>query len=170
MKDCYNSQCLMDSISDSKSQNINKDLKRILCASSLSVVILVGVMVFSPLATQFDDEVLSRGTARKWELDSLVEAKEYQSALVRVDSVIAVMKSDLPHFAYFDRFLSEKERYDASVARAEIYDLQWKRIEILQAKRDEAALKTALKNYCSIIGYNQERAKSLLNQINKKQQ
>lgn len=40
---------------------ISRDLKRILCASTLSVVILVGVMVFSPLASQFDDDGLSRG-------------------------------------------------------------------------------------------------------------
>lgn len=157
-------------ITDKKSLNINKDLKRILCASTISVVILVSVMMFSPLASQFDDDGLSRGGASKWELDSLVQAKEYQSALVRVDSIIADKESSLLRFAYFDRFLSEQERYDASVARAEIYDLQWKRIEILQAKRDEAALRSALEDYADIIGYNQERAKALLNQIKEEQQ
>lgn len=141
------------------------DLKRILCASTISIVILVSVMMFSPLASQFDDDGLSRGVASEWELDSLVQAKEYQSALVRVDSIIEDKENGLPRFVYFDRFLSEKERYDASVARAEIYDLQWKRIEILQAKKDEAALKSALEDYADIIGYNQERAKTLLNQI-----
>lgn len=149
---------------------INKDIKRILCASTLSVVILVGVMMFSPLASQFDDDGLSRGAISEWELDCLVEAKEYQRALVRVDSIIAEKESDIPRIAYFDRFLSEQERYDASVARAEIYDLQWKRIEILQAKHDENALKSALEDYSGLIGYNQERAKALLNQIKEKQQ
>ena len=148
-----------------ENKKISRDLKRILCASTLSVVILIGVMIFSPLASQFDDDGLSRGAASEWELDSLVQAKEYQSALVRVDSIIADKKSGLPRFTYFDRFLPEQERYDASVARAEIYDLQWKRIEILQAKKDEAALKSALEDYADIIGYNQERAKALLNQI-----
>lgn len=144
---------------------MSMDLKRILCASTISIVILVSVMMFSPLASQFDDDGLSRGVASEWELDSLVQAKEYQSALVRVDSIIEDKENGLPRFVYFDRFLSEKERYDASVARAEIYDLQWKRIEILQAKKDEAALKSALEDYADIIGYNQERAKTLLNQI-----
>ena len=152
-------------ITDKKSLNINKDLKRILCASTISVVILVSVMMFSPLASQFDDDGLSRGVASEWELDSLVQAKEYQSALDKVDSIIADKNSGLPRYAYFDRFMSEQERYEASVARAEIYDLQWKRIEILQAKRDEAVLKSALEDYSYIIGYNQERAKTLLNQI-----
>lgn len=153
---------------DNHDKQLKRDLKRILCASSISILILFGVMVFSPIALHFDDESLSRGTGYDWELDSLVETKEYQTALNRVDSIITEEGQDLPRFAYFDRFLSEKERYDASVQRAEIYDLQWKRIEILQAKNDNAPLKAALKDYCCIIGYNQERAKSLLNQINKK--
>lgn len=155
---------------DNENKKISRDLKRILCASTLSVVILIGVMIFSPLASQFDDDELSRGAASVWELDSLVEAKEYQSALVKVDSIIADKKSGLPRFAYFDRFLSEQERYDASVTRAEIYDLQWKRIEILQAKKDEATLKSAVEDYADFIGYNQERAKALLNQIKEEQQ
>lgn len=148
-----------------KNPNIRKDMWHILCASSFSAVMLICVMIFSPLASQFDDDGLSRGAASDFKLDSLVEAKEYQSALVRVDSIIADKKSGLPRFAYFDRFLSEQERYDASVARAEIYDLQWKRIEILQAKREEAVLRSALEDYADIIGYNQERAKALLKQI-----
>lgn len=154
----------------SRNNKINRDLKRIMCVSSLSIVILVGVMMFSPLATQFDDDGLSRGTASTWELDSLLETKEYQAALIRIDSIIAEKESDLPCIAYFDRFLPEQERYDAFVTRAEIYDLQWKRIEILQTKRDENALKLALEDYSVIIGYNQERAKTLLNQIKEKQQ
>ena len=155
---------------DKENKMISRDLKRILCASTLSVVILIGVMIFSPLASQFDDDGLSRGVASEWELDSLVEAKEYQSALVRVDSIITEKKSGLSRFAYFDHFLSEQERYDASVSRAEIYDLQWKRIEILQAKKDEAALKSALEDYAGIIGYNQKQAKALLKQIKEEQQ
>ena len=149
---------------------ISRDLKRILCASTLSVVILIGVMIFSPLASQFDDDGLNRGAASEWVLDSLVEAKEYQSALITVDSIIADKESGLSRFAYFDRFLSEQERYDASVARTEIYDLQWKRIEILQAKKDEAVLRSALEDYADIIGYNQERAKALLKQIKEERQ
>ena len=154
---------------DRHNDKIRSDLKRILCASSLSVIILVCVMMFSPLASQFDDGGLSRGGANEWELDSLIEDKEYQNALSRVDSIIADKGHDLSCFAYFDRFLPKKERYDAGVIRAEIYDLQWKRIEILHAKSDEAVLKSALEDYADIIGYNQERAKALLKQIMKEQ-
>lgn len=145
------------------SKIISRDLKRILCISSISIFVLFGVMVFSPLASQFDNEDLSRGASIDWELDSLVEKKEYRIALNRVDSIITENTHDLPRFAYFDRFLSEKERYNASILRAKIYDMLWKRIEILQATNDTVALKAALEDYSGIIGYNQERAKSLLN-------
>lgn len=94
-----------------------------------------------------------------------MQTKEYQGALHWVDSIIEKKSSDLPRFTYFDRFLSEQRRYEVGVLRAEIYDLQWKRIEILQAKNDDGELKTALNNYCGIIGYNQKRAKALLNQL-----
>lgn len=153
-------------MSEKENKMISRDLKRILCASSLAVVILVGVMMFSPLASQFDDEGGAiKGAASEWELDSLIDAKAYQIALVRVDSLITEKGRDLPRFAYFDRFLSEQERYDASILRAEIYDLRWKRIEILQAKHDEEALKKALEEYSGIIGYNQKQAKTMLNKI-----
>lgn len=58
-----------------KNENIRKDLKRILCASTFFVVTLIDVMIFSPLATQSDDNGLNRGTACAWELDRLLETE-----------------------------------------------------------------------------------------------
>ena len=69
-------------------KGIRKDLKRIIWVSILSVLILISVMVRSPLASQFYDDGLNRGSVSEWELDSLIEAKKYQSALVIVDSII----------------------------------------------------------------------------------
>lgn len=126
------------------------------------------MMVFSPLASRFEEGGAIKGGESYWELDSLVQSKEYQKALIRVDSIITQRNRDLPRIAFFDRFLPKQERYDAYVARAEIYDLQWKRIEILQAKSDGVALEVALEDYSDVIGYNQERAKALLNQIKRK--
>ena len=81
---------------------ISRDLKRILCASSIFILVLLGVMVFSPLASQFDDEGLSRGMGNEWELDSLVDAKEYQTALDRVDSIITEKGRDLMNQEFGD--------------------------------------------------------------------
>ena len=145
-----------------------RDLWLMICSSSLLVIVLVGVMIFSPLASQFNEKAVFRGGGSEWELDSLMQSKEYQKALAIVDAEIEEMSCGLPRFAYFDRFLSEEERYDASIRRAEIYDLQWKRIEILEAKNDVKALKEALRDYSSVIGYNQTSAKTKLNQLKKK--
>lgn len=144
-----------------------RDLKLIVCVSSLLVFVLVGVMMFSPLATQFNEKEVFRGGSPEWELDSLVQSKEYQKALTKVDAEIEELSRDLPRFAYFDRFLSEEKRYDATLRRGEIYDLQWKRIEILEAKNDVEALQDALQEYCNIIGYNQTCAQNKLNQLKK---
>ena len=51
------------------------------------------------------------------------------------------------------------------MARNEIYDLQWLRIKVLQASNDVPALRKALKEYSSIIGYNQDAARAMLRQI-----
>ena len=85
-----------------------------------------------------------------------------------VDSLIEVKSQNLPRFAYFDRFLSEDERMDAANARADVYELQWKRIEILKATNQINALRDALGDYVNVIGYNQEAAKRMLNQLNSK--
>lgn len=145
---------------------IKKDLCRMVLASNCIVLALLTVMMFSPLASQFDEEGPSKGAASYYEIDSLFEAQNYQSALQMIDSIIADNSNGLNRFAYFDRFLSDEDYEDASERRAEIYDLQWKRIEILQASGDTESLKQELKHYSRIVGYNQEEAKAMLNQIN----
>ncbi|MDD7117357.1 MAG: hypothetical protein PUH77_00480 [Bacteroidales bacterium] len=98
----------------------------------------------------------------------VINANQYNQALNLVDSLIEVKSQNLPRFAYFDRFLSEDERMDAANARADVYELQWKRIEILKATNQINALRDALGDYVNVIGYNQEAAKRMLNQLNSK--
>ena len=57
---------------------------------------------------------------------------------------------------------------DVANARADIYELQWKRIEILKATNQTDALRGALEDYVDVIGYNQDAAKALLKPINSK--
>jgi len=102
------------------------------------------------------------------DIDALVDASQPEQALNLVDSLIKVKGQDLPRFAYFDRFLSEDERIDAANARADVYELQWKRIEILKATNQIDALRDALEHYVDVIGYNQDAAKALLKPINSK--
>lgn len=149
-----------------KEQNgTRKGLIQILSISGMAIFAIVGVMVFSPLATQFGEGGSIRGSESMAVIDSLIMAGECHDALRQVDSCIAERSRDLPRLAYFDRFLSEEKRYKVSVNRAEIYDLQWTRINILKQMDEKETLARDLEDYCGIIGYNQEQAKEMLNQM-----
>ena len=145
-----------------------KELKYLIGGSSVIIIALVGVMFFSPLSSQFTDDSVSRGSSWIIDVDELINENQEEQALHLVDSLIEVKSQDLPRFAYFDRFLSEDERMDVANARADVYELQWKRIEILKATNQINALHDALKDYVDVIGYNQETAESMLNQLNSK--
>lgn len=145
-----------------------KDLKYLVGGSSVAILALVGVMFFSPLSSQFTDDSVSRGSSWTMEINELINANQPNQALNLVDSLIEVKSQNLPCFAYFDRFLSEDERMDAANARADIYELQWKRIEILNSTNQTESLRDALEDYVSVIGYNQEAAEVMLNQLNSK--
>lgn len=144
---------------------IKRDIKRMTILTSTVILVLVGIAVFSPLALQIHDDGVSRSAYSSWEIDGLMNNQDYRGALALVDSMIADEGKDLPRFAFFDRYLCEDEQYDVMKSRATVYKLQWKRIEILKAMNDVEKLRDALKEYRRIIGYNQEEAESMLNQI-----
>ena len=146
----------------------HKDLKYFIGGSSVMILALVGVMFFSPLSSQFTDDSVSRGSSWVIDVDELINHNQEEQALRLVDSLIEVKSKDLPRIAYLDRFLSEDERMDVANARADVYELQWKRIEILKATNQIGALRDALEDYVDVIGYNQEVAESMLNQLNSK--
>lgn len=143
-----------------------KDLKYLVGGSSVAILALVGVMFFSPLSSQFADDSVSRGSSWEMDIDEFINANQTDRALNLVDSLIEVKSQNLPRFAYFDRFLSEDERMDVANSRADIYELQWKRIEILKATNQTDALRGALEDYVDVIGYNQEAAERMLKQLN----
>ena len=144
---------------------MRKDLGHMIGVSGGLVAAIVGVMMFSPLAAQYDESGAVRGDASTAVVESLMAAKDYPAALRWVDSCIAEKQIDLPRWAYFDRFKSEEERYKTSSTRAEIYDLQWTRINILREMGEKKALEEALHEYSGIIGYNQEQAREMLAQM-----
>lgn len=146
----------------------HKDLKYLIGSSSVIIIALVGVMFFSPLSSQFADDSVSRGSSWIIDVDELINDNQEEQALRLVDSLIEVKSQNLPRFAYFDRFLSEDERMDVANARADVYELQWMRIEILKATNQINALRDALEDYVDVIGYNQEAAERMLNQLNSK--
>ena len=129
------------------------------------ILALVGVLFFSPLSTQFVDKSVSRGCSWEMEIDDLVNSNQPTQAIDLVDSLIESKSQDLPRFAYFDRFLSEDKRMDVANARVDIYDMQWRRIELLKSTGQTDILRGALEDYVDVIGYNQDAAKLLLQQL-----
>ena len=142
-----------------------KDLRRMIIVSGIVVFGLVGFMFFSPLSSQFTEEGSIRGESWKTEISEYISTKNYLQALHVVDSIIKSKQAGLPRFAYLDRFLAEEKRVDVANARANIYELQWKRIGILKEMGNRKSLVEALNDYCTIIGYNQDKAKTMLNSL-----
>ena len=142
-----------------------KDLRRMIIVSGIVVFGLVGFMFFSPLSSQFTEEGSIRGESWKTEISEYISTKNYLQALHVVDSIIKSKQAGLPRFAYLDRFLAEEKRVDVANARADIYELQWKRIGILKEMGNRKSLVEALNDYCTIIGYNQDKAKTMLNSL-----
>ena len=142
-----------------------KDLRRMIIVSGIVVFSLVGFMFFSPLSSQFTEEGSIRGESWETETSDCISTMDYPHALHVLDSIIISKQEGLPRFSYFDRFLAEEERVDVANARADIYELQWKRIGILKEMGNRASLVEALKDYCTVIGYNQEKAKTMLDSL-----
>ena len=138
------------------------DLRRMIIVSGIVVFGLVGFMFFSPLSSQFTEEGSIRGESWETEISECKSSKNYLQALHVVDSIIKSKQAGLPRFSYLDRFLAEEKRVDVANARADIYELQWKRIGILKEMGNRVSLVEALKDYCTVIGYNQEKAKTML--------
>ena len=142
-----------------------KDLRRMIIVSGIVVFGLVGFMFFSPLSSQFTEEGSIRGESWKTKISEYISTKNYLQALHVVDSIIKSKQAGLPRFAYLDRFLAEEKRVDVANARADLYELQWKRIGILKEMGNRKSLVEALNDYCTIIGYNQDKAKTMLNSL-----
>lgn len=133
--------------------------------SCLLVLCLVGFMFFSPLSSQFTEDGAGRGESWRTEVSEYISTKNYPQALHAVDSIIKSKQERLPRLPYLDRFLAEEERVDVANARADIYELQWKRIGILKDMGNRVSLVEALKGYCTVIGYNQDKAKTMLGSL-----
>ena len=142
-----------------------KDLRRMIIVSGIVVFGLVGFMFFSPLSSQFTEEGSIRGESWKTEISEYISTKNYLKALHVVDSIIKSKQAGLPRFAYLDRFLAEEKRVDVANTRADLYELQWKRIGILKEMGNRKSLVEALNDYCTVIGYNQDKAKTMLNSL-----
>ena len=142
-----------------------RDMVYVISTSCLLVLCLVGFMFFSPFSLQFTEDGAGRGDSWEMDISENISTKNYPQALHVVDSLIRCKQARLTRWGYLDRFLAEEERVDVATARADTYELQWKRIGILKEMGNRAPLVEALNDYCTVIGYNQDKAKTMLNSL-----
>lgn len=132
--------------------DINKDTINFVGISFCAILLLSSALVLSPWAYQFDDDVFG-------------ECIDQESELAEITATIESISSTLPSFSYMDRFYSKEKREQFRVARSEIYELQWKRIQLLQENKQHEALKEALEEYIKVVGHYQTDAKRMLNLV-----
>lgn len=110
----------------------------------------------------FGNELYYRGGDSSMELlDSIINAKDYEQALVRVDSLLLDNNSELKQYEGKDT-LTEKEEYELDACKEGLEELNWRRANILIVLGKTEEAKTCLKSIVNGNGYYAEPADSLL--------
>lgn len=113
------------------------------------------------------NEVYYRGGDSSLEiLDSLIKAKDYEYALVRVDSLILVYDNELKQYERKDS-LTEKEKYEMGASKICLEELNWRRANLLIALGKTEEAKGCLKQIGNRASQYSEPADSLLQILTK---
>lgn len=115
----------------------------------------------------FGNEVYYRGGDSSMELlDSIINDKDYEYALVRVDSLLFDYNYELKQYERKDS-LTEKEEYELEECKDGLEELDWRRANLLIALGKTEEAKECLKRMIDSGGYYQEPADSLLQTLTK---
>lgn len=137
--------------------------------SSCFILVLSSVMVLSPWSYQFDGAASpSTSDVLRGDGDVYGESRDPELELAEISASIESLSSSLPSYSYFDRFYSKEKREEFKGARTEIYELQWKRISLLQETNQTETLNEVLKDYVKVIGHYQTDAEHILNSLSEK--
>lgn len=143
--------------------NTKKDTMHFIGISCSFILLLSAVMVLSPWAYRFEGAENASVDIIRGDDTIFGEAINPEIELLAVTDAIESLRSMLPSYPYFDRFYSKERRSELKEARAEIYELQWKRILLLHEIKQTDTLNEALKDYVKIIGHHQAEASRMLN-------
>lgn len=115
----------------------------------------------------FGNEIYYRGGDSSMELlDSIISAKDYEHALVRVDSLLLDYNNELTQYEGKDS-LTEKEEYELEACKESLDELYWRQANLLMALGKTEEAKECLKSMVDSGGYHQEPADSLLRTLTK---
>lgn len=115
----------------------------------------------------FSTEIYYRGGDSSLErLDSMISATNYTDALALSDSIIKENKLVLAKYEAMDS-ISEKESYQKLQIEDEIYELEWRKANLLIATGDKHNSRVILEKLTTKEGEYKEKARTLLEQIKK---
>lgn len=110
----------------------------------------------------FGNDAYYRGGDSSMELlDSIINAKDYDYALVSVDSLIYDYNNELRHYEEKD-LLTTKEEYEMEVCRDGLEELNWRRANLLIALSKTEEAKECLKRIVNGNGFYADPADSLI--------
>lgn len=95
------------------------------------------------------------------EVDSLINAKDYDIALSRIDALISGCKDNISALELTDS-LPDKDAYRLKEYEQDLYQLEWRRINLLLATDNEQDGKQALESFIKKGGEYSHQADSLL--------
>lgn len=115
----------------------------------------------------FGNETYYRGGDSSMELlDSLINSKNYESALVRVDSLILEYNNEMTQYEGKDS-LNEKDEYELEACKEVLDELNWRRANLLIALGKIEEAQEYLKRIMTGNGCYAEPADSLLHTLTK---
>lgn len=142
--------------------------------AGIAACVIVGVFAISrflvhvasapefPMPSFEKGEVYYRGGDKSIaRLDSMIAMKQYDRAIATVDSLIAECDKAVERFAQKDS-LTAKDTYRLSVCQDEIYELEWRRINLLVAVGQTQRAREALVKYVGKDGQYRQKAEELL--------
>lgn len=157
-----------------------KNIRRWTIGVSAAACIAVGFFAIRPMfktifpepgsdfvMPSFGNDAYYRGGDSSMEiLDSIINAKDYEQALVRVDSLLLDYNSELKQYGGKDS-ITEKEEYEMEACKEGLDELNWRRANLLLALDKTKEAQECLKSMVDSGSYYQEPADSLLQTLTK---
>lgn len=101
------------------------------------------------------------------EVDSLINVKDYDIALSRIDALISGCKDNISTLELTDS-VTEKDAYRLKEYEQDLYQMEWRRINLLLATDNEQDGKQALEAFTQKSGEYSHQADSLLRTLTNK--
>lgn len=156
-----------------------KNIRRWTIGMGAAACVAIGIFAVRPIfmtmsspssdfaMPNFGNEVYYRGGDSSIELlDSIINVKDYKSALVRVDSLLLDYNNELKQYEEKGS-LTEKEEYEMEACKEGLEELNWRRANLLIALGKTKEAKECLKRMVDSGSYYQEPADSLMQTLTK---